>query len=210
MLGAGGKGMILKRKKEIKLLSLRATVFHPCWDSRSRRADLATRRRVAKGLVREDQERRGPAGEPRAHPGEAGPLRGAQIRPGVHAAAAEVFPTRGLSGAGREVCKVYPKVSRSVSGPWDSLRSPDSLQGSARVARQTWRRPARASWDAPRPDSQSNVNSSRCYARPRICKSVWLLIAERERTRNQERGRERKGKKIFSAQFKSHGKGLQL
>lgn len=201
MLGAGGNGMILQRKREIKPLALRATVFHPCWDSGSRRTDLVIRRPVAEVLVREVQEYGGPAGEPCAPLGATGPaLPCTNPAWGPCRRCCSLSDQRSLYRAGREVCKVYPKVSRGVSGPRDSLRGPDSLQGSVRVARQTWRRPARASWDAPRPDSQSNVNSSRRYARPRICKSVWLLIAGRERERESERGGEReKEKNILSS-----------
>lgn len=54
---------MLHKKREIEPLALRATVFHPCWDSGSRSADLATRKPVAEGMVREVPERGGRAGE---------------------------------------------------------------------------------------------------------------------------------------------------
>lgn len=114
MLGAGGNGMILQRKREIKPLALRATVFHPCWDSGSRRADLVIRRPVAEVLVREVQEYGGPAGEPCSSLGATGsaptctnPAWGPCRR------RCSLSDQRSLYRAGREVCKVYPKVSRA-------------------------------------------------------------------------------------------------
>lgn len=115
----------------------------------------------------------------------------------------------GLSPAESKVGKVSPKVSPTLLGTQGPISRPRRPVGSRNpFPGRLCRPPARASWDPRGPNSGLMQIPPRADARPRTPASAGLLIAERENAEEGEREREKK--KIFSAQFKSHGKGLQL
>ncbi|KAL1784270.1 hypothetical protein HispidOSU_008824 [Sigmodon hispidus] len=94
--------MIARRKREIKLLLLKAEVFLSRWDSGGRCADLALEGQWRRAWSGRLSSAEGPLENLAILLERPDPLHGAQIRPGAHAAAAAAFPTGGLSSSGEK------------------------------------------------------------------------------------------------------------
>ena len=149
------------------------------------------------------------AGRPRASPWSARPApsarRGWGPTPPV-AASRWPGPSGSLSLAESKVGKLSPKVSQSLLWAQRGVRGPE-YRGQEAVRSWAAREAApHASRDAGGLDSLSDTTPSRC-GHQATHSGVHAAANSGERENAEERERK---KKIFSAQFKSHGKGLQL